>query len=486
MAQSRFRIPWPLSTSPGNRPQESAGQLINCYAEPLGKGARSEAVWRRVPGNTQFATSSQENFRGAVQVDSTLFEIFEGQVMSSTSAGGAMTTEDTLSGEAEVFIAVNNKAPTKDVVVVDHDEGAFVLNPSNGDVDDFPDVDLPQPADVCFIDGYFFFPIGDGRCFASGLNATTISALDFITAEAKRDTLLRGVPWNGQLFLCGTGSIEVWSGDNPNATGFPFNRVTVIQRGLAGRYCITGFQDGFGKGLFIVGDDNAVHAITGYQPDKISSPDLDRLLEQVTDKDTIKMHAYVSRGRGVVLVKTPDWCWEFNMNSGKWNERKKYLGGTWRGVAPLYAFSKWLLGDTNSGNLYQIDASAAREFGEPLRARLESGPVQDFPNRMQISRIDIDVVTGVGIATGDDPEQTNPDIELSVSRNSGVDWDIPRLLKLGRQAIAEQRVYDTRFGLSGPQGPRVRVDIASAVDMGVMAATMDAASRPDGRYPRAG
>lgn len=469
-------IPFPLSSSPGNRAQESAGRIINGYAEPLGKGARSEAVWRRVPGLTQFATSSEETFRGMIQVDSTLFAVFSGQVMSTTSAGGAMTTEDTLSGSAEVFIAVNNNSPN-DVVVVDPDEGAFTINPANGDVNDFADVDLPQPADVCMIDGYFFAPIADGRCFASGLNAVTVNATHFITAEAKRDTLLRGVPWNGQLLLCGTGSIEVWSGDNPNAVGFPFNRVTVIQRGLLSRYGIAGYQDGFGKALCFVGDDGGVHLLNGYQPEKISPPDLDRLIEDVADKNTIKVYCYVSRGRGIFVVTSDDWTWEFNLTSQKWNERASYLIDRWRGVAPYYAFGKWLCGDTQSGYLYEIDASVAREGTNPLRFRLESGPVHQFPNRMQIARIDIDVVTGVGIASGDDPEQTDPTLELSVSRDSGVNWDDPRLLKLGRQAIADQRVYDTRFGLSGPQGPRVRIDIASAVDIGVMAGDMQAALR---------
>jgi Phage stabilisation protein len=471
-----MQVPFPLSSAPGNRPQEAAGRILNAYAEPLGQGARSQAVYRRVPGLVEFANSSEETFRGSVQVASTLYLVFDNAVVSTNESGGAVTAEDDLAGDNEVFIAVNNNS-TPHIVVVDPDEGAFVIDSTNGDVDDYPDNDLPQPADVCFIDGYFFFPIADGRCFSSGINSTSINSNDFITAEAKRDSLLRGVPWNGQLLLWGTGSCEVWSGDNPNLSGFPFNRVTVIQRGLAGRYCVTGYQDGFGKALAFVGDDNGVHVLNGYQAEKISPPDLDRLIERTADKSTIKMYSYVSRGRGIIVVKSPSWCWEFNLASQKWNERQSYLRNTWRGVAPYYAFGKWLCGDDESGNIYQIDADVGNEGGNPLRFRLESGPVHQFPNRVQIARIDIDVVTGVGIATGDDPSQTDPTIELSVSRDSGATWDDPRFLKLGRQAITDQRVYDTRFGLSGPQGPRIRIDIASDVDVGVMAADMYAAMR---------
>ena len=46
-------VPWPLSTSPGQRAQEGAGRLINVFAEP--RGENQGAVWRRAPGATVFA-----------------------------------------------------------------------------------------------------------------------------------------------------------------------------------------------------------------------------------------------------------------------------------------------------------------------------------------------------------------------------------------------------------------------------------------------
>lgn len=48
-------IPFPLSNTPGLRPQDGAGRLINVYAEPRGEG--QGAVWRRVPGARRFSGS---------------------------------------------------------------------------------------------------------------------------------------------------------------------------------------------------------------------------------------------------------------------------------------------------------------------------------------------------------------------------------------------------------------------------------------------
>ena len=41
-------IQFPLSTAPGQRPQEGAGRLINVYAEA--RGEKTGAVWHRAPG----------------------------------------------------------------------------------------------------------------------------------------------------------------------------------------------------------------------------------------------------------------------------------------------------------------------------------------------------------------------------------------------------------------------------------------------------
>jgi hypothetical protein len=85
-------IPFPLSSSPGASPQESAGRLINCYAEPLGKDVeankqnRPAVVWRKCPvcrcsgiGNT--------GFRGHILVDNTLYAAWSGKVSKFTSGG---------------------------------------------------------------------------------------------------------------------------------------------------------------------------------------------------------------------------------------------------------------------------------------------------------------------------------------------------------------------------------------------------------------
>lgn len=463
-------ITFPVSTFPGERPAEGAGRLINCRAEPIGEGGRSGAVRHRVPGLATFGTSDLATFRGALLVGTTLYAAFEDQVVSFTSAGGAATAVDGLDGTDRVYWARNNKRPTPDIVLVCA-AGVFTL--SGGVIADLNDSDLPAPTDVCFLDGYFFFPIADGRCFNSGLNDVTVGSNDFITTEAKADTLYRGIPWNGQLLLCGSGSIEVWS-NTANATGFPFSRAAVIQRGIIGQSAIAGYEDGFGKGLLFVGDDNAVHQLNGYTPEKVSSPDLDRLIEAVEDKTTLEASVYISGGHPVWVLSCVDWTWEFDLNTRKWNERKSYLSSRWRGTKSFNAFGKWLCGDTDSGNLLEISRMVHTEAGNPLIAEVWSAPVQKFPSRIRVARADFDFSTGVGVATGIDPNETDPSVEISHSDDGGYSFSNPRQRKLGRQGKPLARVTVFNTGMTGSQGRIWKIRMSDPRHFGLMAGDMSA------------
>ena len=47
--------------------------------------------------------------------------------------------------------------------------------------------------------------------------------------------------------------------------------------------------------------------------------------------------------------------------------------------------------------------------------RVETGPLGGFPQVLRINGIELYLTKGVGIATGTDPVQTDPDVEISIS-----------------------------------------------------------------------
>ncbi len=290
------KISFPVSHSPGLRASEGAGRLYNCYAEPMGEGGRASAVWHRVPGLTNFGTTGETGCRGMIDVAGALYVAFDGELEKFTSAGGASVNVGNLSGTDKGFFARNNAA-TPDKVFVDPDGTIATFTPTA--VTSGFDSDLPAVNSVAQLDGYFLFTTGSGQIWSTGLNVVTVDPLAFTTDQTSGG-LLRGVAWGGRYYAFGNKATGVYT--NAATSPFPLAKTDTIPRGIAGPYCVTGHEDNFSKGLHIVGDDNAVHRIEGNTLIKVSPPDLDALIEAVSDKTTIEMCSYISRGHAFITI----------------------------------------------------------------------------------------------------------------------------------------------------------------------------------------
>lgn len=443
---------------------------MNCYSEPLGETGPAKQVWRRSPGLTTFATTGLTDFRGSVVMPGALY-VAELNELISVGSGGAVTTIGSLAGTLPVTMARNNLNPTPQLAIVT-ENGAFYSSGGSAPIS-WPDADLPVPNSVCFQDGYFFWTIGDGRAFASGINSSSVNSLAFVTIQSRAsDALLRGIAYKGVILFYKTSSCEAWYDTaNPDPT-FPYSRLQVIDRGLLSSTAIAGWQDGFGQ-LLWVADDGGVYRFTdatSFGLQKVSSPDVDRDIAAVADPTTLRAGCYVNAGRSVWFLSSLTWTHEFNINTEKWNERDSYQAGNntgspfsvWRGQGGIFAFGKWILGDLQTGNLGFIDPTNQQEFGQPIRHRMESGEVQNFPNRQRVGRADFNWVTGSAIAGGT-PNQQAPQVQISWSDDGGTKWSYPVLRTLGAQAQAGQRVTVLNAGVSGPRGRRWRMDSTDPV-----------------------
>lgn len=462
-------IPFPVKSAPGARPQESGGRIINGYVEELGAQAASKTIIRRDPGLVNFGTSGRTGFRGAFVSNGVTYAAFSGKLEKWTSAGGASVNVGNLNGTKRGFFAANNNT-TPDRVFVDPD-GNIATFTTSSVTNSYPDGDLPSVNSVDQLDGYLVFTTGDGRAFATDLNTTSVNALSFGKAESKPDGLVRVVSWSGRLYLFGNQTTEIWT--DAGTTPFPFARATVVPRGLAGPYCVSGYEDGFSRGPIFVGDDNCVYKMDGYTITKVSDPDLDGLIEAVADKTTLEATCYLSRGHAIWQLSCPAWTWKLDVTTSLWSQKDSYLATRTRISGAINTYGLWLTGDTESGDLQSIATAVNDEIGDPLRLRIESGPVMDFPGGSVVGRADFYFTTGVGIATGVDPVQTDPDVELSWSDDGGLSWSNPILRKLGRQSEPRQLISLVACtGRTTWQGRRWRLDVSSGVYAAFQFATM--------------
>jgi hypothetical protein len=460
----------PKSTFPGNRPQEGRGILVNCYAEPDGEDGDVRHV--RDAGISSFGTNLGGEFRGMIAIPGSLYAVVGTKVYQYPAFGGAGTVlTGSIPGEGPVYLARNN-AEIPDVVAVAPGNGAFVITSSG--VQSYPDTDVGQPNSVCIFNQFFFFSYGDGTMRATSPGSTDINTLDNAEAEYKPDTLYRVIPAGGVLLAFGSSSIEVWGGSVNDPPGFPFSKMQGIDRGLIGPNALSGHQDGFGGGIIFVGDDDGVYQFASGSPTKISPPDLDRLIQKVADKLTIEVMTYASRGHLLAVVQCADWSWLFDLNTQKWHIKRSYLRSNWRATQAVQAFGKWIVGDRVTGQLGAVNSDAKTELGEPLRFSVETGPQKNFPMRMRVKWVHVFATVGAGMATGAEPIETDPTLEIEFSGDGGLTWTIPRQCKIGRQAVGRQSISANNFGRATGQGARWRFSVADPVDVSIMGAAMDA------------
>lgn len=456
-------IPFPLSSAPGERPQEGAGRLINCFSERLNDVGRRKVRWRRSAGLSALTTlAGVTACRGMLEVNGTLFVAVKDKLFSVVRSGGAyiVTEVDDLPGSDRVTFARNGVTPVPDILVVTEQS---IYTVTSSAVTDLNDSDLPQPTDVCSISAYFVAITSDGRAFVSGLNDTTFAALDVSTAESKPDGLTRCWNWRGRLLLIGSTSIEVWYNAG-NPTGSPFSYETTISRGLLSKFAIAGAEDGWADALVWVGDDRKVYRLDGYTPVPISTSDVERAIEALgEDTDQLEALVYMAGGNAFWALSCDSWTWEYNFTTGEWNERQSYGAPRWRARMSAKAFGSWIVGDYQTDDLHHVTLSAQDEAGAPLVMRVESADGASFPSRIQFPRADFDFVVGQGEAPGTPPTETAPQVSISWSDDGGATWSTPLLRPLGPQGAYGTRVSVLRTGLTGPQGRRWRLDISDPV-----------------------
>lgn len=468
-------IPFPVSNAPGSLSMESGGRLINAYAEKAPPGSRGKFIHRRAPG-LRLRDVVAADVRGALLVGSVLYVVAGDTAYSITKSGEVYTvtalTGDAIGGTGRVTMDRNmNSTPQ---VLIEHSDGMSEINTGAGTVADFSDADLPDINSICFVGGYFMPSVADGRTFASGLNAVTFAANDFARAEQSPDGLVRNIRHGRDLAMMGASSTEFW-GNTGNPTGFPFSFSSVIPVGLLTKHAVAGFELGFPGPVVFVAHDRAVHALVGYSTEKISTPDLDALIQGV-DADDLEMAVYVAKGHRFAVLSSSEWSWEYCFpdkdTPGGWHERKSYGEDRWLAGICINAFDEWLAFDRAEDEFYLIDPTFKREGTDPLIVECRSAQQHAFPSRIEVDRAAFDFVTGVGVDAGEDPIETDPKVLLSWSDDGGRTFGNELERRLGSQG--ETVTVDVRrCGTTGTRGRQWRWRISDPVDVSFLGAAWE-------------
>ncbi len=423
--------------------------------------------WRRVPGLSEFADLGLLPIRGMAWSGIDLIVVAADKVCRIDSQGGVKILRGELPGHSPVTIARNNNA-TPDIVVVSQTMTMIVGSDA---ISEYPDGNIAVPNSVSTLDGYLLFTYGDGAIRATNLNTAEMDGLSYAKAESNPDGLLRGVVSAQLFYAMGQASIEVFQ--DVGTSPFPLARVAVLPVGLIGPCAIAGAQqEGWDSKPIFVASDGTVRKLDGYQDSIISTSDVTRDILAQADKDNLIAQAYVVGETAMWSLSSPDWTWEFNAATNVWHQRKSHRLPRWRAAFSTFAFGRWLVGDTLSGRVLQVDGARRTELGEPLIFEVESDAVKSFPARMQCRRADFDFAVGYGSEIGLDPIEVDPVVAISWSDDGGASWSVPVTRQLGRQGQYRALVSVLNTGTAGPHGRKWRVVVSDPVECALMGGEM--------------
>lgn len=464
-------IAFPTSTQPSLNATENGGRLINAFAEAAPPGSRSQVILRSVPGLNPAFIVGVGAYRGSLLVNGVLYVCNGASVYTVVQSGAnyiVTALTGALPGTGLVMMERNMRSPTPQIQIV-HSAGISQI--IAGVVSDFSDVDLPSVVSVTFLDGYFVWATADGRAFSSGLNDITVAGTDFATAEASPDGLVRAVAYGRDLLLMGDNSTEFWA-DVGNPTGFPFSRGPVIPLGLFGIRSVAGMDRGFTSDLCFVSNDRRVYRLTGYTPTPISTPEIEALLQAITDPTQLDASVYSISGHSCFVLSSATWTMVYDLSTGNWHERQSINTTRWRAQGGINAFNTWLAFERGGNQVYFIDPLFRRENASQLIWEVRSTQAHRFPGRFVVNRASFDMVTGVGLDRGVSPIESDPVVMIDWSDDGGKTFGEPRVKPLGTQGELVS-IDAFRCGLTKQLGRQWRARVSDPVVVSLMGAAMD-------------
>lgn len=228
---------------------------------------------------------------------------------------------------------------------------------------------------IAAIDGYFVLFFDNGEFFISSIDdGDTIDPLEFAKAESHPDGGMRVVVRGRDLLLFGPKSLEGWN--NVGAADFPFERsgaasigcyaagsVVPLTAVIDGRTVDTVIwaatnSDGAYSGIMVLSEGLAGH--------KISTLEIDRAIEAVTDPTSIRAFTWSKGGHTFyTITDLSTFTYSFDTTQSFWPHQRTSDGlNFWRiGMAVNFGsggssnIGKVIVGDYTSAKLYKLDSA---------------------------------------------------------------------------------------------------------------------------------
>ncbi len=322
-----------------------------------------------------------------------------------------------------------------------------------------------NPTDVVWLDGRFYAINGKENLFywsalGDGLTWTGTDT-GAATAESSADVIRALAVVNGNLWLLGAASYEIWrTNTDPD---FPVSRIgaSPADVGVQAVYSVATIGDS----LFFIGSSkagkNIVFQAQGQSAKRISNHAIEEQLNKASTTTDAVGWTYQENGHVFYVVNflTFNRTFVYDVTSGMWHNRATNNPQT--GVESYYpvqyavfAFDQILVCGLREAKVLTLDSNVYTEYDGRYIIKERTGPIYwDDLKRIHMSMFQLDIEAGQGVQTG---QGSDPKIMLQISRDGGYTWSNEIFTGLGKIGQYRWMAKWRRLGMTREAAFRVR------------------------------
>lgn len=311
------------------------------------------------------------------------------------------------------------------------------------------DPDLGTVNDFVWVDGYFMTTDGEYLVVTELTDPTQVNPLKYGSAEADPDPVVALLKVRNEVYALNRNTIEVF--DNVGGDFFPFQRIegAQIMKGTVGTFACCVYIEavaflGSGRGeplsVFLGANAGTV---------KIATREIEVLLKSYTEAElaNVKLEAKADEGHQHLWIHLPDRTIVYDAAASSalgqpvWFTLTSGIAGfsEYRARNLVWAYDKWLVGDTTSVNHGYLSDTISSQYG--AITRWEFGTLILYNDGRGAIIYDLELVGLTGrVAFG-----LNPQISTSYSLDGQI-WSQDNYIRVGAQGNRSKRLRWLRQG----------------------------------------
>jgi len=385
-------------------PFVTAKQITNMYAEVRPQGEKSALVAYGTPGlEAPLVDLGATPIRGGREFPSlsVCFVVHRGVFYEVNNAGVTTNRGTLLTTTGRVSMSDNGVQ----VMIVDGTYG-YIYNTQTNVFTQNVLTALPAaaqfPTTVTYLGRRFIInSSGSGRYYCSDVDdGLTWDPLNFANAETNPDPIVAVWVSNGQLALLGSQTTEYWG--LSGAVDFPFSLIsgTATEWGLAATWSIAKYDNTMAALMKNAQGQVIVARIQGYVPQKISTPDMDSIINGYTNTADATAYSYMLGGHAMYVITFPSagYTWMYDGSTGFWSSLKSDGMTRYRGEFAFPFLSAIVVADYDVGRLYRISPTTYTDNGDTIEREIIGETIRATDGEfIDIKCLRVDMEVGVGL-----------------------------------------------------------------------------------------